>query len=101
KQLQESKARQPVLENTGRELKNHEGFQLLQRGKELQEDLNKVLKRLQEIEKQLHQKLEKKQDTGRKIDELQTTIYQTEKDLNDYLESASQYVEELDRKSVV
>lgn len=95
KQLQELKARQPVLENTVSELKNHEGFQLLQRGKELQEDLNKVLKRLQEIEKQLHQKLEKKQDTGRKIDELQTTMYQTEKELNDYLESASQYVEEL------
>ncbi|MCJ0581313.1 TIGR02680 family protein, partial [Enterococcus cecorum] len=94
-QLKELKIRQPVLENTVSELKNHEGFQLIQRAKDLQDSFNKVRKRLEEIENQLHQKLEKKQKTSKKIDELQTTMYQTEKELNDYLESASQYIEDL------
>ncbi|XBG76991.1 SbcC/MukB-like Walker B domain-containing protein [Enterococcus cecorum] len=94
-QLKELKIRQPVLENTVSELKNHEGFQLIQRAKDLQDSFNKVRKRLEEIENQLHQKLEKKQETSKKIDELQTTMYQTEKELNDYLESASQYIEDL------
>ena len=68
---------------------------MIQRAKDLQDSFNKVRKRLEEIENQLHQKLEKKQKTSKKIDELQTTMYQTEKELNDYLESASQYIEDL------
>lgn len=68
---------------------------MIQRAKDLQDSFNKVRKRLEEIENQLHQKLEKKQETSKKIDELQTTMYQTEKELNDYLESASQYIEDL------